>query len=1649
MGTASEGPPNVKGAHKVYASVAQARRKKLNQCVALPESVTHILQRPEDELSVHKLDKLRLATCRIVEGERLVTLANAADISRAANAVEASRSKEFGDEIGKDCALSNGELLVGMRVQLDDLSDSACAQVRRKVVVARIRSLREGDKLHVFQRPLQTVRQPPLDDFAKELFGCKGSGTHISKVAQKCSLSKEKLLDSMLLVLHDALFLELAEEWTRKRVANVPADETYELARWWALGQNVGRKPLFDGMCSMCGALLHGVQNKSSALSNKSSGPPCNRDGNAVTRSNGSPDTEAQPPFLLRYSPQLFAKEAPYVFAHDPETNRLRLQPGMSEPWIRPSHPNIPEDDPNTWLYCTDCRQRWFRKRGEKPQSHVPFRDKASQNWLKQTYRRGAEKEEVGVPEEEPELEPERLPSPAASEAAEEEEEDLAEEVEEAWVPEIPADVPSRPSPEEYQIRWDERKAWHARSVDGEFSKENLVPHPEPQLWQDCPYVPFEELKSSEAQSRLSVCRPHSNLEPASCAKGPARYAHNTGGVQFRRWASLQISNTMGLILNKSSGQSTGLKPSELDAVHECLTWGRQAGNNKVLSFFGTVFETFHSSCAQLMGRFKSVLPEGCLRARIRVTRRESNRPKEECLGDTLGDEAHGMVVVDAGGFPMKYDSLGAMEDVVASQYSRLEIDIPGEGGVGWSRTGSSVDVADDEILNEQWRRGITQGAQHIKEETFVKVGEPHVDAKLWPHMHPYGTGSMLAEPGAGNPKNHAKNRLMSIQSWFRRSALWGFWFLNRIIAADMFFTNRKRQEAGRRGASAGTEQDPVTRWYGTAQPSHIPESSAWWERQAKDLSAITDDSENGMMQAMVTVTHNDSCPEMLAAVRRGPFAKPTEDEMIEFLLQRKPRDRKAPEFEQHSLEHVLSYQRRVHHMKKHFMVRNKRTPLGRLKDFWDRTEAQMRAALHAHILVWFHPRDQGKQSEQLKAQGKGPYKPLAPYSNESKHAAPKQRPRSVHVPDIEEGKYQEDNMYHQAEMARIETEMVRPFVEGPAWGGYGWQHLRIAGLARILQSKLYLHKCSTAYCLKNRSTCRFFFPWPRQPYQQYDETMDRVAGQRRCEEDDQWLNPHNRYLMMFSPSTIHVLPFDPQHGHAEARYYAGKYAAKAEKSYFLDTAAAGDGVRDLLQCRTVGLCMAHNRLLGFHVVRSTRPVVWTPPEFIPERGSRTPRTPWHVEQYPHYPDPHFHVDVIGKYLFRGAELRHLRVEQYNRYFAQAGDHAIAVTLEDTCCDEGVLPEPDHKSYDEWSESVPEGTCFNSTMRHVDGSRRRHQSRLAVSRTATLDPIGAKREVFYQNRLLLGLSWFCAAPPTRRLGAEGAVLVDWTLKWSPPPELEGRLQPKEMVLGPEEAVSFETLCAEYEHDFCRPQYDLVCACCAFETAEKQCKACTHCVGFHLCLNKTLGTHRLRWRKGTLHGGDLDVQRALYNLHRKRVPLDTLKAKADEYVAAGLLAAGKAHNMMQVIEEERGRMRTTNEIGSDTEQPDQREQMSSRLSHAELAAELVRRENMMQAGSTDITDQWRVYSHIVQSIRTGAPLRLMVQASAGTGKSFLLTTVFLWCIVNGKKAKACAPTGIAAANVEVDGNALHNHKHAPISCTHCYITHRFCTHRNNA
>ena len=143
---------------------------------------------------------------------------------------------------------------------------------------------------------------------------------------------------------------------------------------------------------------------------------------------------------------------------------------------------------------------------------------------------------------------------------------------------------------------------------------------------------------------------------------------------------------------------------------------------------------------------------------------------------------------------------------------------------------------------------------------------------------------------------------------------------------------------------------------------------------------------------------------------------------------------------------------------------------------------------------------------------------------------------------------------------------------------------------------------------------------------------------------------------------------------------------------------------------------MAHNRLLGYRVVRNTRPVQYTPTEFIPARENRTPRDSDHLERLPAYPDPQYYLSHAGKFFFRHVDLRHLRLEQYNRYFSHAGDRdalegpTIENTIEED--DGAVQVETSHRHYDELAESLPPGAIFSATTKGVDSARRRRQAPL-------------------------------------------------------------------------------------------------------------------------------------------------------------------------------------------------------------------------------------------------------------------------------------------------------------------------------------------------
>ena len=124
------------------------------------------------------------------------------------------------------------------------------------------------------------------------------------------------------------------------------------------------------------------------------------------------------------------------------------------------------------------------------------------------------------------------------------------------------------------------------------------------------------------------------------------------------------------------------------------------------------------------------------------------------------------------------------------------------------------IETKDDPDLDNKWRKDISLGAEHVLQESIITCTDPHYDAtlaacsqsravytpfrarlficmhwacvaqdaKLWVHMHPYGTGSLFSEPGSGGMYRLARNRLLLIQKCFRENMLYAYCYLNRVI---------------------------------------------------------------------------------------------------------------------------------------------------------------------------------------------------------------------------------------------------------------------------------------------------------------------------------------------------------------------------------------------------------------------------------------------------------------------------------------------------------------------------------------------------------------------------------------------------------------------------------------------------------------------------------------------------------------------------------------------------------------------------------------------------------------------------------------------------------------------------------------------------
>ena len=86
---------------------------------------------------------------------------------------------------------------------------------------------------------------------------------------------------------------------------------------------------------------------------------------------------------------------------------------------------------------------------------------------------------------------------------------------------------------------------------------------------------------------------------------------------------------------------------------------------------------------------------------------------EDGALGDTLGDEAQGMVVVDFDGHPQKFDQMEILSQFVAKEVNVLKVDVPRAGGEDWKQTNSEIKTQDADPGNS-WCDEVFMDAKYV-----------------------------------------------------------------------------------------------------------------------------------------------------------------------------------------------------------------------------------------------------------------------------------------------------------------------------------------------------------------------------------------------------------------------------------------------------------------------------------------------------------------------------------------------------------------------------------------------------------------------------------------------------------------------------------------------------------------------------------------------------------------------------------------------------------------------------------------------------------------------------------------------------------------------------------------------------------------------
>ncbi len=279
-------PPTRKSVYKVLPSCKKDYQRNLSVRLAVPRAVKEIFQQMHDETNWGKLEQFRLVLQDICQGTTEVHIANQEESEALATAIRSGPGNNHGIEVGDGFK----KIPAGSFVEIPKAFKGRHSKLE---TTAQIYERSGLEKLTVLMRPLGSKRRPAmLDAFSKSLFG-KSSAREL---AEKNGWAADEMFNKMALVLYDQLFLELADEWSRKGKANLTSSDTNDLARYFLIGMHIGQKPIFENICANCGCFLSGITNESDGLSNKCSGLPRDKDGHPMQNDDGSYQVNAQPP---------------------------------------------------------------------------------------------------------------------------------------------------------------------------------------------------------------------------------------------------------------------------------------------------------------------------------------------------------------------------------------------------------------------------------------------------------------------------------------------------------------------------------------------------------------------------------------------------------------------------------------------------------------------------------------------------------------------------------------------------------------------------------------------------------------------------------------------------------------------------------------------------------------------------------------------------------------------------------------------------------------------------------------------------------------------------------------------------------------------------------------------------------------------------------------------------------------------------------------------------------------------------------------------------------------------------------------------------------------------------------------------------------